>query len=188
MQPKKILVVTISTLVMCVALGSIASRFFPKYVSNRHVSETMGRTFAIEISKYLGSGSICLVILERPGRTQNDTFLEALKETPIRLETVEKILPDEMGFYGRGPFSKEAYLQILNAHPNVTAVVSLIGPPNDLDQIPLQPDRPKLIVFSPRTAQIEDLIRAHLLQMALVPKNPMGTEYEVLTEDSLRDK
>ncbi len=188
MQPKKILVLTICFIVMGIALGSVVYRLFPKKISNRHVSEAMGKIFAVEVSKYLGDGSVCVVILERPGKSQNDTFLEALNGTSIRLEGVEKIVPDEMGLYGRGPFSKEMFLQFLSAHPNVSAIVSLIGPPNDLEQISPQPNRPKLMVFSNRTAQLEDLIRANLVQMAMVPKNNGGTEYEVLTESSLRDK
>ncbi|MBI4025395.1 MAG: hypothetical protein HY360_10480 [Verrucomicrobia bacterium] len=184
-------------------VGSLVSIFFtqcerpPKINMKPYLA--IGQVMAEETSKLISNkGEIVVVVMDsKKFKTptidaQLSTFQETLKKQGgIHVAATEAMSMEKMGMM-HGPemgMPGEMFLQILEKHPNVAAVVSFVGPPSlKDDEISKLPQNiPKVVAFSSMGMGLKKLFEENVIQVAIVPRFDMKPQEHKKEPVTLRD-
>ncbi len=210
-EKKKPIVKTISIVVIMVSLSTIflnQCHFQPRM--NLRPYQGLGYGMAIETSKLLNKkGQIAVIYLDgselniKPFKVQMATFFTTLKEeSNITVAYEEKISPKSLPRGLGSNIDSKLYFKILEQHPNLSAIVSFLGPPQltDEDWSKIPQEIPKMIIYSVTAHGLKKLFNEQIVQIAIV-NNSLRIEgtthkklpdifdyyYKVVTEKELTD-
>lgn len=187
MDTKKAVVIVAAVVAI---LGSFVSIYLnragrsPRIVLNSY--QALGEVAAEETSKLLDQKAKVVIIAYDTKVNSNPVeeaklkaFGDRLKTGGITISSTEKfkLTPMERMATG-GAVPRERFLQILESHPNVDAIVLFVAfPPlteTDLDR--LERNGPKLVLISGYMPGYKNLLSARVVQLAIVPRFDSAAE------------
>ena len=140
-------------------------------------SEVVGQTIAAETAKLLGDrGNVA--VLAGPGGAQQAQlrgFKKRLaKKQDMKLMRVKELTSEEIGESAmRGQIPWEQFRALRDQSRDLTAIVSLVGPPQISHPETTATRTPKLIVFAPMGIGVKDLLADGIVQLAIVPRGTL---------------
>jgi hypothetical protein len=167
----------------------------------------LGSMVADETSKLLPSGGKVVVLSVDTAKynvATLDTLLSAFRKAlrgNIKILNVEKFRIPATSFMAlsrgalvppAGEFAPGQFQKIAQNYSSADAIVSFVGLPPSLSSSSseLQQKRSKIIVVSERDPELLNLLRSHMIDLAIVPRaepsNDKGSKtsaYEILTSD-----
>ena len=169
---------------------------------------TLGSLVAEETSKLLPAKGTVVVITVDTAKYHIptlDTLLEAFtkgvkKKRDITVSSVEHLRIPPTTFMAlssgslvppAGQFAPGQFQKIVQNNSSADAIVSFVGLPSSLGNGgELQQKHPKIVVVSYRDPDLENLLRSHVIDLAIVPrvepssgKDSKNSLYEILSSD-----
>jgi len=135
-----------------------------------------GQMIGEETLKLIGrKGNVVVVTMDnRYGKLQVNEFRRTIEKQPgAEMTAVEYVTNDQLAKGAMGSaLSSETFLKLIQKFSDVSAIVSLVGPPVLTDQEISRLDTkiPKVVVFAPLGFGIRKLLEEQVVQVAIVPR------------------
>ena len=189
-REKAPLVIAASIIIIVVSLVSIMRTMSPGGPKvNMDRIEGLGQIAGEEAARFLGSGKTVVLVAYPEGpskhlKLQQDALKDALEDGGVTVKAVESLQGNDEFSMGMipmemGGFPIEELIRIGEAHPDVDALVSMVGAPwlqaDTAQSIPAS--LPQLIVAQgAMMIGAGDLFSSGLVSMAIMPRTDMPAE------------
>lgn len=149
-------------------------------VKHENILNALAQGLSEQTAKVLGGrGQIVIVSSAVTKDSPTETLLNAFKEAVVKTGEISIIATETVAittYAGMTAISAESFLKVFDGHSGVSAIVSLSGVPTlaDADMARLSANRPKIIVYSPRSPNLKKYLQAQIIDVAIVPRKGPG--------------